>query len=508
MSKKEKKTKSLPIVSINSISLQSYLYNNNSISFHKLSKSSSNKEFYISYLHTKDIISGVVEVSRRLSDDDIDDAVELEAYESLGLDSAVEYKIIHLETETNSTKSRLFNVFAFDSELINKSFEQVRSKTKYIDYITAAPFLISSLYDKSILDSDKVDCFIYFQKEDAFFAAYKNGKYLYSKSLNYSLLQINEKFCELLGERIDEDTFFELLSTEGLKTSDVSHQQYLMQLFSDIFLYINDVIVFFKRSYDIESIDNIYIGSELGIIEGMLEYSKSYLGIETHNFEFNIAKNKTELQIDQMHVLMVLTAQLYQETHDESLNLTTFKRPPSFSKRPSGVITITVILALLASLAYPLYQFGMGLYLNLDTKAKKKKFIKVQEQANMLRGTIARLTAQKDQVSKLLSAENEKLDFRKKILLEIHEKKVNYPMKGVILDDLANLINDRNIRVASINSQEDNVTISLRSSSDKQLTELLEDISKTGRYTVNTKEIVKLKKINQYESNVTTGVLR
>ncbi len=508
MSKKDKKTTSSPIVSINSSSLQSYSYNNNIISFHKLAKSSPSKEFYTSFLYTKDIISGVVEISRRISEEDIDDTVELEAYESLGLDSAVEYKIIHMETDSTDAKNRLFNVFAFDSGLINNYFDKTRAKTKYIDYITAVPFLIGALYDKGILESTQVDCFVYFQKEDAFFAAYKNGKYLYSKSLNYSLTRINEKFCELTGERLNEDHFFELLSSEGLKSSNISYQQHLMQLFGDIFLYINDIMVFFKRSYGVENIDILYVGSEVGNIQGIIEYAKSYLGVETKEFNFNVAKNKKELQIDQIHMLMMLTAQYYQDSHDESLNLTIFRRPPSFSKRPSGILTIMTILFILGSLAYPLYQFGFGMYLNYDSDQKQEEYNKVKREADKLRGTIARLQNEKQAVTKILIREKKQLEFRTSLLTEIHDKKVQYPMKAVILDDLSNLINGRNIGVASVLGDDGNVTVTLRSSSDKQLTELLEDISQTNRYTVNTKEIAKLKKAGLYESNVTTGVLK
>ena len=64
-----------------------------------------------------------------------------------------------------------------------------------------------------------------------------------------------------------------------------------MQLFGEIFLYINDVLVFTKRSYNIDVIDRIYIGSEIGTFSGIAEYGKSYLGLESYEFNFSMAIN-------------------------------------------------------------------------------------------------------------------------------------------------------------------------------------------------------------------------
>lgn len=504
----KKKSKDLQIVSIDPISLNSYSFSNNTISFFNINKTTQKKEFYLSYIHTKDIISGIVEISRRLDEDEVGDAVELEAYEALGLDSAVEYKIIYLETETTDTKNRAYNVFAFDSELITKTFQNVKSKTKYIDYITAAPFLFESLYNRKIIDGDGIDCFIYFQKNDAFLVIYKNGRYLYSKSLNYSLLQINEKFCEFLGERVDEEEFYVTLAEDGLKTKNASYQQYLMELFGEIFTYINDVMVFFKRSYNIEEINKVYIGSEVGPIYGLVEYSKSYLGIETENLVFNIARNKNENYIDQMHILMLLAGQDYLDSKDDDLNLTIFKRPPAFSKRPSGVLTIASIVALLAISSYPIYEYGHGFLLQLDSSRKLSEYETVHKKANQLRTNIAILERQKKDILTQINRYNQKLQFRKKILNEIHERKVNYPMKGVILDELINLINARNVKITSVKGEDKNVTISLRSNNNKQLTQLLKDIAKTEKYNVDTKEIYAQDNGLLYESNVTTRILK
>jgi hypothetical protein len=357
MAEKNKKQSFSEIVSIDPISLQSYKYAKNEIQPTRLEKVNKNS-FIISYIQSKDVISATVDISRNIPDSDLRDAIEIKVYDELGLDSAVEYSITYLETETNDTKNRIFNVFVIDASLVGSQLSEIKKKTNYIDYVTTAPFLISSLYQKALLDSEGTDCFVYFQKNDAFLAIYKGGEYLYSKSLHYSLTELTEKFCELIGERIDEEDFYKLLTTEGLKSTNISYQSFLMQLFGELFLYINDVIVFAKRSYDIENIDKIYIGSEVGMFIGVDEYAKSYLGLESYEFNFSIAINSKEWYVDQIHILMALTSQVYFENKDDKLNFSTFKRPPPFRERPVGKLIGVIAASIIISIAYPAYQFG------------------------------------------------------------------------------------------------------------------------------------------------------
>ena len=316
MAAPEDRRYSSEIVSIDPLSLVSYAYSKNEIKLNKLEKSDKNA-FFISYLQTRDVISATIDISRNIPDSDLKDAIEIKVYDELALDSAIEYVISYTETDSKDTKNRSFNVFIIDATLIHSKLTPIKEKTRYIDYVTTAPFLIKALYRKNFIEPDGTHCFVYFQKSDAFLAIYKGGEYIYSKSLHYSLKEINEKFCELVGERIDEEDFYKLLTTEGLRTSNGQYQQHLMQLFGEIFLYISDVLVFTKRSYNIDFIDRIYLGSEIGAFSGIEEYGKSYLGLESFEFNFSIAINSKEWYIDQIHILMMLSAQLYMENPDD-----------------------------------------------------------------------------------------------------------------------------------------------------------------------------------------------
>lgn len=168
------------IVSVDPVSHNSYKYVKNEIQLCNIDKSKKDS-FFTSYIPSKYIISSTVELSRNIPDSDLKDAIEIKVYDELGLDSTINYKIIYFESETNDNKNKFFNVFVIDGSKIDELLLNIKKKTHYIDYVTTAPFLIKSLYKKSFIDSDSIDCFVYFQHNDAFLAIYR-GENIYTLS--------------------------------------------------------------------------------------------------------------------------------------------------------------------------------------------------------------------------------------------------------------------------------------------------------------------------------------
>jgi hypothetical protein len=370
--------------------------------------------------------------------------------------------------------------------------------------------LIGALYKKSVIDQRSgAECFIYFQKNDAFLAIYQNGRYLYSKSLRYSLREINERFCALIGERVDEDNFFAMLKRDGLNTSDTRYQQQFMKLFGEVFLYINDISVYGKRYCNISQIDRVYIGTEIGIIAGMNEYAKSYMGLESHNFDFNISSNAKDNYVDQVHLMMALAAQIYKESNEEdTFNLTIFKRPDPLSKRPVGTLLAFVAAGLAVSLIYPAYNYGFGAYKLVAYKINSNEYNNnVLPEANTIRNQISALESQDKQISEELSKELTVLNGRVNLLEEIRDKRVNYHMKALVMTDLVQLCNKNNVKLSEIAQNNNNVILSLVGQNEKNITELIDEIANTKRYSIRTKMIMKNDNTSRYESNISMEIL-
>ncbi len=493
------------IISVDSITLKSYEYSKNEIKPNKL-QDTKKDSFIVSYIPSKDIITATIDMSRNIPDGDLKDAIEIKVYDDLGLDSAVNYSITYLEAESNDAKNRTFNVFVIDSALVEERLSPIKKSTKYIDYATGAPFLLRSLYKKSFIEPDGIDCFVYFQKDDAFLAIYRDGEYIYSKSLHYSLTQINEKFCELIGERIDETDFYNLLVQDGLKVSNLDYQQHLMKLFGEIFLYINDVLIYAKRSYSLESIDKLYIGSEIGEFLGIGEYAQSYLGLESHNFNFSIAINSKEWYIDQIHILMILSAQVYLEEKDDDLNFSLYKRPPPLSKRPAGKLIGVLAASIVLSLAYPTYQLGYSYYLQLKLNKQSKTFAKLHKQTTRIKNELASLKSDKKKIDAMLKKEGEKFEFRKKLLSEIYVKKISYPMKATLLAEFFKISNKYKSKIDSIDYKDDVFVFNVQNKNDKKITEFIKALASLGKYDINTDKIEKVEKKHKYISKISIGL--
>ena len=252
-----------------------------------------------------------------------------------------------------------FHVFVVDPLSLEQEFSPVIDAVKYIDQIVPVPLLLKSLYVKNFIESNAAHGFIYFQENDAFFAVYNEEEFVYTKSLKYSLKQMHERFCELIGESIDLVSFENILSAHGLNTTNPEYQKNLLKLFGEIFLHINDVITYTKRAFEIKQFESIYIGAAVGNISGLDEYAQTYLGLKVHPFNFDFGFNTAEKYVDQIHQLMHLYARLESDERYEC-NFTIFHRPPPFAKRDSGKLILVTAAALAAALLYPGTYWGLS----------------------------------------------------------------------------------------------------------------------------------------------------
>lgn len=280
-----------------------------------------------------------------------------------------------------------------------------------------------------------------------------------------------------------------------------------MQLFGEIFLYINDVLIFAKRSFSLEQIDRIYIGSSVGAFIGMDEYAKSYLGLESHEFNFSIAINSKEWYIDQIHILMVLSSQVYLEDRDETLNFSIFKRPPPLKNRPIGKLLGVAAASFILALAYPTYQFGYAQFLKFKSSKQTEKYNILFQENILIKQKIAKLKVEKEKISNLLRSENQRLDFRKKLIKEIHNKKVHYPMKAKLLVNVVNILNKYQSKISEANFENNQLILFIQNPEEKKITEFIKELTNLKLYKIATDKIEQKENSSLYFSKITIGLL-
>ena len=492
------------IVTLNAYTDKKYIFKGDTFQpLKKLSYNTSN--FITSYISNKDLISTMVNISRSIPNEDIADILDIKAYEELGLDQATNYVVSSTEVE-NSGEEREFHIFVAQPEALDELYLPIKQETKYIDLILPAPLLYKALYRKEILKDNGTHCFIYFTRQDAFVTFYRHGELLYSKSIDFSLEQIYDKYCELVGEKVNEKDFFTVLESEGLKTAKSDYQQNFMKIFSEVFITINDIIIYAKRAFQLETIDHLFIGSVQGPIIGLDEYSQNYLGLQSADLNFNYNVKNDEWYTDQLQYLMLLTSFDYMEDEDAVVNLTMFPRPPSFMNRASGQFIIATFAAISVGLAYPLV-YLVGSYVN------DAKIYALTLENNKLTVESAKykqiLGAKKKEISVL----DDKIEGLGKIyagktktLTAIYNKKVNYRLKSGTFYAIANDLSKFDVHVNSIYTMDDTLWLSLVSSDDRKLTELIKHISDTRFDDINQIDIELIQK--DPESSYYKGLLK
>jgi len=496
------------VVTLNAYTDKSYIFKDDSFKpLKKLTYNTSN--FITSYVSNKDIITTTVHLSRSIPEEDIADILDIKAYEELGLDQANTYIISSIEVE-NEGEEREYHIFVAEPEALDALYLPVKQQTKYVDLIVPAPLLYKSLYSKEILQDNHIHCFVYFTQDDAFVTIYGNGQYLYSKSIEFSLEQMYDKYCEAVGEKVDEKEFYTILESEGLKTTNSDYQQNFMKIFAEVFITINDVIIYAKRAFSLDTIDQMFIGSEKGPIIGLDDYSQNYLGLHSTDFNFNYNVENDEWYTDQLQYLMLLSAFDYMEDESSFVNLTMYPRAPSFANRASGQFIISTFAAVSLSLAYPLV-YLVGSYVNdakiyaltiennrLTTESTKYKKI-LSEKKNIIKGL--------DEKIKVLSA---KYEGKTKTLTAIYNKKVNYRLKSGMFHTVAEELNKFEVNVEMLKSDNDTLWISLVSSDDRKFTEVIKYMSDTHFDEIIEIDIERIQKdpLNNYYRGLLKVVLR
>jgi len=465
------------IVTLNAYTGKHYLFKGDT--FQPLGKLTYNKaNFITSYLSNKDFITTTTQISRSIPQEDVADILEIKAYEELGLDQASDYVISSYEVESSS-EEREFHLFVAETEVLNDLYLPIKEETKYLDLIVPAPLLYKALYRKEILSETGTHCFVYFTKVDAFVTFYSNGEYLYSKSIDFSLEQIYDKYCEIEGEQIDKNEFFSVLETEGLKATDSKFQQNFMKIFGEVFITINDIIIYTKRAFQLESIDHMYIGSVQGPIVGLDEYSHNYLGLPSADFNFDYNVNNDEWYTDQLQYLMLLTSMEYMEDPSIVLNLTMFPRPPSFVNRASGQFIIATFAAISIGLAYPLYHLVSSYANDAKTYALSKQDEVLKAEATKYKKILGEKKQEISRLDKELNRLAKLYGGKTKTLQSIYKEKVDYRLKSGVFFTIAEELNRFDVHVDRIFTKENTVWMSLVSSDDRKLTELIKYISDT-----------------------------
>jgi hypothetical protein len=276
-----------------------------------------------------------------------------------------------------------------------------------------------------------------------------------------------------------------MIANEGLNTSNSNYQKNLIKLFGEIFLHISDVMTYAKRAYDIKKFDEIFIGTGAGSVTGLDEYAQTYLGLKTTPFDFNYGFNTNGVKVDQIHQLMHLYGRLEAEERYDC-NFTIFHRPPPFAKRDSGKLILVTAAALATALLYPGVYWGLSYVEEFHHAVLTKEYETVHIEKITREATVNLKLANKSAAQALLDEQKTAYKQKQDTLIQVHEKKVNYPMKSKIMADFTRSFNQYRIQLKTISYNEDanstkTFTFGLTSSNTQDITALLKHLTDVER---------------------------
>jgi len=436
------------------------------------------KNYTIAYLTNKDMIITSLDIGYDVAEDEVEDYLYMKAYDELGLDEEKEYTILSEKRDANNPDSHVYNLFITEPEIIDRKFSDITKETKYIDLLLPVPLLYKTLYKNNILENKDAHCYIYFTMKDAFVSVYKDGNFIYSKSLEFSLEQIYEKYCALIGEKVDKKEFFEVLDSEGLKTTNTVYQQNLMKIFGEIFLQINDIVIYAKRAYNIDSIQKLFLGSVNSPIIGLSDYGYNYLGIPTFNLDFSFDIKNDEWYVDQLQYLMLKTGLDYIEEPNKVLNISPYPRPPIFAKRSSGQFIMSIVGSSLLAIGLPLFYlvpaYSYKAY-NVKLGTENKELSKITENYKKILNDKQIII---DEHNKKLKELEALFDKKAKTLTAIYSKKVNYHFKSGFFYTFSKDLEKFHLHIDEIFSEDDKFTLHLLSADEKNITKYIKYVSK------------------------------
>jgi len=470
-----KRRDNISVITVDIYSNKSYKLSNGKFTILNRLKRSK-KDILVSYIANRDLIIESVDISNHIPKENILGVITDKVYEELRLDPAIDYGIYPVKTALHLNEAK-YQILIVDKSSLKKSFSPIAKKTKVIDYIIPAPLLYKVLYQTKKLKNRGTDMFIYFGDYDSFVTFYHNGEYLYSKSIKFSLQQMYDRFCQLAQDvPLTKEQFRELLENDGLKTAEGRNKELLISVVNECFLTINDVMIYTKRTYDLQDIKIAYIGFSWGYISGIETYISNYLNLDGKAISSIYSGEDPAVAIDPMHALMALTAV---ENHSGILdvaNITPYPKPLPIRKRASGKIISLFFLTILLFLAPIIYDYFIGATTQAKNLVLAKKEAKITAIANRLKREIS-LKRQNLKALDMKLNQTRKTYLSKKGELEnVYDKKFKYDLRSEQLAYITNVLKDFDIKSKFIEINDSVYKIEVESKDEKEITAFIKKL--------------------------------
>ena len=356
------------------------------------------------------------------------DMLEVEAEQYIftegSLDYSKEYKINYFFKEYDE----YINVEAFvvATDILKTEYEKYLKVYKYIDFISAKPFVFKSYYDITNT-APKNDVFIYFDEDEAFLSCFENGEFVFVKSI--TKLSILAKQLNLSIEEIKS-----ILTTKGLNKNNYEDKNVFSiveYFFSQFFMKVSNLINYAISYYRLSKINRIFFYSSFEI-KNLYDSFVNFWDLSGIEFK------KYEIPTD--YDAFDYTATVYNSKHyqQENENFSVFPKPIPFYKTKTGVLVFLIFISLAFILIDIYTKYRIINNQNSKILTLKKKILKNIRKQKLLKNAILKYQKEISEIKKEnIAIQKQISDISEKVLLL-----ENIQKKECVSNQFADLVNE------------------------------------------------------------------
>lgn len=436
-----------------------------------------------------------VEVPKNTDEMDIDDFIIESAYKQLNIPSDASYELSYFKIETSfDADNWTYDVYAIDTQQLEKTYDDLLAKSQYIDVITSSAFLPLVLYKKGKLDLIDNHIFVFIGTNSGIFAFYSKGEPIYVKTLNSNMHRLRVEF--------NQETSLELSSTEfesfisGKADEATQHKASIDSMLDKISRDIEENILYIKRVYQDLDPSALYFGMSAEYDSEFLTFFRDAFLVDVRPFN-QLAFSDVEKGDNALADISMHYADYYIDNPNSKLpNFSYAKRPKSLTQRECGQFVIIVAVIFVLSLAYPVYNLAMSGFFNLRSGMLQDEYDTVVfPQAEEYRSREAQLKAQIESLQQTKSGLDREIVSVRGNMSDIHTWQVGYIQKSKVIDDILKVAKNSRVSIVKYtaianNNQQLIVELNLFAKTQQDISDFIRNLNSQKLYKSVTTERV------------------
>lgn len=410
----------------------------------------------VSAIPFDNILKATVEVPKTIDEHDIDLFLVEAAYKQLSINLEADYKVSYLKVDTNfDADNWVYDVYLVDSRYLDRNYDDLIEKTKYIDVITSICFLPLILYKTDKLDTISNHAFVYIGDNNGIFVLYSKGTLVYAKSLTSSIHKLRVEFNQESSLELNAIEFEHLISG---KSGDISiHKPYITSMLNNISGDVDEILMYVKKVYPDVDISEIYFGMSIEHSNHFIKFLKDTFLVDVKPFYSILYQKSTRGSIVLADMAISYASYLMNHPECDFPNFSHIKRPKPLTKRHSWQTVMIAGNLILLSLIYPVYNFSMmGFYFVREIILQNKYEKVVLSKADQYRADSESLRKQIDDLNKQRDDIVVDVNTLRNNMNDIYNWQIGYAQKSKILDDILKVASSSGVKVIKVTSASNN----------------------------------------------------